>query len=158
MKINLPLNYQLRLYLSRLEKREGVCSKVYQEKDSHIVLWDFDNISLPKIVKSLTKKQLQYKLPNIYIVTSSPNCFHAYCFASRSFREVIHILSDTPEIDTEYLRLGMIRGYYTLRISPRKSDKFKTVRVLTSVVSKEVNPLDVSINEYMTTNKGVHNA
>ena len=158
MKINFPFSYQLRLYFSRLEKREGICSKVYKEDDKHILLWDFDDVRLPKIIKSLTAKQIQYKLPIIYIVTSSPKRFHAYCFASRTFREVIHIISGTPEIDTKYLRLGMIRGYYTLRISSRTTDDFILIKTLSSSVLDEVNPLDISINEYMTINKGGHNA
>ena len=157
MKIIFPFNYQLRVYFSRLEKREGVCSNVYREDDKHILLWDFDDVRLSNIIKTLTAKQIQYKLPTIYIVTSSPKRFHAYCFVSRTFREIIHILSGTPEIDTKYLRLGMVRGYYTLRISSRTTDDFILIKTLSSFVLDEVNPLDISINEYMTTNKGVHN-
>lgn len=157
MKINFPFNYQLRLYFSCLEKREGICSKVYQEDDKHILLWDFDDIRLSKLIKSLTAKQIQYKLPTIYIVASSSKRYHAYCFASRTFREVVHIISGTPEIDIKYLRLGMLRGYYTLRISSRTTDDFVLVKTLTSVISNEVNPLDISISEYMTRNKGVYN-
>ena len=158
MKINLPLNYQLRLYFSRLEKREGVASKVYGIDDKHILLWDFDDIKLSIIKKSLRFMQIWYKLPTIYIISSSPNRYHAYCFASRTFREVINILSATPEIDIKYLRLGMVRGYYTLRISSRKNDNIALVHKLTSSIKPEVNPLDISISEYMTINKGEQNA
>ena len=158
MKINFPFSYQLRFYFSRLEKREGICSKVYQEDDRHILLWDFDDARLPKIIKSLTAKQIQYKLPTIYIIISSPKRFHAYCFASRTFREVIHIISGTPEIDTKYLRLGMVRGYYTLRISSRTANDFVLIKTLISIIPDEVNPLDISISEYLTINKGGKNA
>ena len=158
MKINFPLNYQLRLYFSRLEKREGVASKIYKEEDKHILLWDFDNIELPIVIKSLRVLQKLYKLPTIYIVSSSVSNYHAYSFAARTFREVIHIISGTPEIDTMYLRLGLVRGYYTLRVSERKGEIFQLVKILNSVVPDEVNPLDVCVSDYMTINKGVKNA
>ena len=154
MKINFPFNFQLRVYFSSLEKREGACSKIFGQEDKHIVLWDFDDSDLTTIQASLKLIQLWYQLPAIYIVSSSPNRFHAYCFTARSLREVITIISATPEIDTKYLRLGMVRGYYTLRISSREHDKFVLIEKLASYIQDEINPLDISINDYMTTNKG----
>ena len=162
MKINLPFNYQLRIYCSQREEREGVASKIFKEEDKHILLWDFDNIKLnielADIMATLINMQTQYNLPTIYVVSSSPTNYHAYCFTARSFREVIHIISATPQIDVRYLRLGMIRGYYTLRISPRKNDNFQLIEILESNLPDEVNPLDVSVSKYMTINKGGKNA
>jgi len=154
MIIPLLFNCQLRVYVSRLEKRIGVCSKVYQEKDKHILLWDFDEIGLDDVIASLYCLQETYDLPSIYIVSSSPFRYHAYSFTARTFREVIHILSATPEIDLEYLRLGMARGYYTLRISERKGEAFILLHTLLSLKPDEVSPLDVSVDEYFTMNKG----
>lgn len=146
---------QIRFYISLLEKRTGVCSQQFDNPDKHILLWDFDYASLTDIVLSLVAVQLQYHLPNIYIVQSSPDSYHAYCFASRTFREVVEILAATTTIDITYLRLGMVRGYYTLRITSRKNEpNLKTVEVLESSFINEVNPLDVTINEYLTSNKG----
>ena len=155
MKINFPFNFQLRVYFSCLEKREGACSKIFGQNDQHIALWDFDDSDLTTIKSSLRLIQLWYKLPKIYIVSSSHERYHAYSFTARSLREVINIISATPEIDTKYLRLGMVRGYYTLRISPRKNDSIKLVEILPSYMPDEVSPLDISINEYLTQNKGV---
>lgn len=156
MIIKLPFHWQLRIYFSQLEKRIGVCSTIFQEKDKHILLWDFDDIDteLDEIIITLKELQSFYKLPNIYIVSSSVNRYHAYSFTCRSFREVIHILSDTPQIDIDYLRLGMARGYYTLRISERKGKEFILQYTLLSLRPNEVNPLDVTVNEYLTKNKG----
>lgn len=154
MKVSLPFNYQLRVYFSRLEKRQGVGSQVFNGGDKHILLWDFDNKKLSSVIGSLLTLQQHYKLPSIYIISTSINRYHAYSFTARSFREVIHILSDTPEIDVAYLRLGVARGYYTLRVSKRKGENFRLVKILTSVLPDEVNPLDVSISEYLTLNKG----
>ena len=158
MKINFPFNLQLRLYLSCLEKRQGACSKVYKEVDKHITMWDFDNVELSVIKESLEVVQKQYKLPTIYIISSSRNRYHAYSFTARPFQEIVHILSGTSSLDVKYLRLGMVRGYYTLRISSRENDDFKLITTLESEVLPEVNPLDITVSEYMTINKGDNNA
>ena len=147
-------NIRLSFYVKMLEKRVGVCSVKDTKEDSHILLWDFDNERLPVITKILFDLQLKYNLPSIYILASSANSYHAYCFTARLFREIIHILSDTSCIDMMYLRLGMVRGYYTLRISKRKADDFKLIKVLPSTYCDEMSPDRVSINEYLTTNKG----
>lgn len=145
---------QASFYVKRLEKRTGICSQKETREDKHILLWDFDNKDLGRIMASLTRLLLRYQLPNIYIIESSPQRYHAYSFTARTFRETIHILSDTPEIDLEYLRLGMVRGYYTLRITPRQNDIFKTVKVLASIHKDEIRYDELTINEYLTTNKG----
>lgn len=154
MKVNLPIKFQLRIYLSRLEKREGACSQIFTDTDKHILLWDFDNTPINEIELSLRAIMIEYRLPPIYIILSSPYSYHAYCFTARSFREVIHILSATPQVDLYYLRLGMVRGYYTLRITPRKNDNFKLITILKSSICNEVDPMDITINEYLTINKG----
>lgn len=147
---------QIKFFVTILEKRIGACSNIYNSKDEHILMWDFDKAKLRNIIKSLQSVQNIYKLPNIYVVLSSPKSYHAYSFTARKFREIISILSATPEIDMKYLSLGIIRGYYTLRITPRKNDSFKLIKILESSVDDEVNPLDITVNEYLTSNKGGH--
>lgn len=150
---------QVRLYASILEKRVGVCSRLHDTPEKHMLLWDFDRSEIECITGSLRVMQLRYRLPSIYIIqSSSKGSYHAYCFASRSFREVIHILSDTPEIDLTYLRLGMVRGYYTLRITPRKNEpKFEMVEILSSPLADETDRLSMTVDEYLTSNTGSHN-
>lgn len=147
-------NYQLKIYLSKLEKRTGICSQSYKNSDKHCLLWDFDNAELEDIKLILTGIQFMYNLPEIRIVKSSANKYHAYCFCARSFREVINILSATPQIDMSYLRLGTARGYFTLRISERDSTKFELVDILKSGFIDEISPLDITVNEYLTSNRG----
>ncbi len=154
MKITFPLKYQLRMYFSRLEKRQGACSQIFTDNDKHILLWDFDNTPIGEIEQSLITVQQIYNLPPIYIISSSPYSYHAYCFTARPFREVIHILSAIPQVDLYYLRLGMVRGYYTLRITPRQNDTFQLVKKLPSNIPNEINPLEITLNEYWTINKG----
>ena len=153
-------NLNLRVYISRLEKRVGICSQQYDNRDKHCLLWDFDYLDINKIIHSLKVRQMLYDLPSIYVVQSSPSSYHAYCLVARSFREVINILSATPEIDMTYLRMGIVRGYFTLRITPRKGEpKFKLVELLTSDIENEMSFDDLTINEYLTSNKGgKHNA
>lgn len=155
MIINLPNNIQFRVYMSKLEKRTGVCSQQFNKPDSHVLLWDFDYSELDDIVKSLMDIQKQYNLPSIYVIQSSPDSYHAYCFTSRTFREIINILSATKQIDMTYLRLGIVRGYFTLRITPRKNEpNFKLVKTLESGFINEVSFMDITINDYLTSNKG----
>jgi len=156
MKIDIFNRYRMSFYISRTEKRYGVCSPLYKS-DKHILLWDFDDTPLIKVIDSLLLVQLSYKLPTIYILESSKNRYHAYCFVSKTLQEIIHILSCTQEIDLEYLRLGMVRGYYTLRFSPRKGETFKLIKTLKSDIPEETSPFDVTINQYYTTNKGDKN-
>jgi hypothetical protein len=156
MIINLTKKWQLKVYFNRQEKRTGICSQQFNNPDKHCLLWDFDNIDLNTIIHSLRYLQVNYDLPDVWIIQSSPERYHAYCFTARPFREIIHILSATPEIDMAYLRLGIVRGYYTLRITPRKdSPEFKLVKVLVSTYKNEMTPLDATINEYWTSNKGL---
>lgn len=150
-------NIKFGIYISRIEKRTGICSRVYEDNNQHILLWDFDNSDLITIKHSLRNSQIAFSLPTIYIIESSPKKYHAYCFASRSFRETIMILATVPEIDMEYLRLGVARGYFTLRISPRKNEQFKPALTLYSNNQNEISPLDITVNEYLTSNRGQHN-
>lgn len=152
------LNFELALYFNILESRTGVCSGKADGSDRHMLLFDFDNANLASIAKSLEKLQATYKLPNIYIVQSSPLNYHGYCFSNRSFRETIMLLSSVPEIDEKYLRLGIVRGYYTLRISQRAGEIFKTVLTLESMFPREMETGEMTVNEYLTSNKGGRNA
>jgi len=145
---------QLRAYATILEKRIGICSQKDTREDKHALLIDFDNSSISTIINSLSSLQKKYKLPAIYIVASSKHSYHAYCFTARKFMEIIHILSDIPELDESYFRLGIIRGYFTLRITSRKGDKFKLVKTLVSVYPNEMLPDSLTVNEYLTSNKG----
>lgn len=146
-------NKQFTFYVSTLEKRTGVCSKHF-DSDRHCLLWDFDEADIDSIRSGLHQLQKEFLLPSIYIVESSPFKYHAYCFASRSFCEVMAILALTPEIDVDYLRIGATRGYYTLRITPRQFDKFKLVATLHSDIPDEMHKLGMTVNEYFTSNLG----
>ncbi len=155
MRIKFGL-WELRLYGSKLEKRIGICSVTDIDREKHALLFDFDETELSIIVNYLTALITKYNLPSIYVFESSPNNYHAYSFCGRSFREVVHILTDVPNIDMKYVSMGIVRGYFTLRISPRGNDLFgfQLVAVLPSMKENEINPLDLTVNAYLTSNKG----
>lgn len=153
MIINILNKYQARFYFSKVEKRHGICSK-HSENEKHMLLWDFDNTDLENILQDLRYLIARYALPNVYVLQTSKSGYHAYCFSARPFKEVIHILSDTNSIDMHYLRLGMVRGYYTLRFSARQDGSPKLIKILESVYPAEMSPLDMTVNEYFTTNRG----
>lgn len=154
MIIKIFKKYQFRFYFSKLEKRQGLCSEIFGT-DRHILLWDFDHISLKKLVSNLTIIQSKYQLPKIYILKTSISGYHAWCFKDFDLKQVIHILSDTDGIDKTYLMLGMVRGYYTLRFSGRQDGKPRLIKTIPSAISETISPLDITVNEYYTANKGV---
>ncbi len=150
-------NFGLSVRFFRTVKRTGVCSRIYNEPDKHILMWDFDNTEKNKLLEALENTQRFYELPAIYVIESSHGKHHAYCFVKRSLKDIIHILSATNYIDEEYLRLGMVRGYYTLRISKRNETDFQLVIILHSDKADELSALDVTTNKFETENIGGKN-
>lgn len=157
MKINILNKFQARFYFSRLEKRTGICSKE-SNGENHMLLWDFDNENFEIILRDLKHVMHKHNLPKIYILKTSQTGYHAYCFTKRSFRETIIILAETSCIDFYYFKLGIIRGYYTLRFSGRKDGKPVLIKTIPSVYPEEMSHIDMTINEYYTSNKGFKNA
>lgn len=133
----------------------GVNSQILNS-DKHILLWDFDNISLSKVKKSLKKVQDEFALSNIYILKTSESSYHAYCFTAVSFPLAMYILASTPNIDQVFFKLGVMRGFWTLRISDRKGKKkeITQVAVLKSNIPEDVKPEQVATVSYYWTRKG----
>jgi hypothetical protein len=138
-------NYRLRfdLSLKRLVEVTGINSNTDDTMQTHILLWDFDNQTLDNVTTSLSKIQDVWCLPEIHIIKSSGlNRFHAYCFAEFHKPMVLHILSETPFICDTFFKLGVMRGYWTLRITPkRQSEGFTPIRILPSNVRPDVKTL-----------------
>ena len=120
----------------------GVNSKVGDDK--HILMWDFDKIKKEEVLAVLAPVQYHNNLPNIYVVeTKETGSYHAYCLHKTSFQLACAILSCTPYIDMTYYRLGVTRGYWTLRISPKSGRDIKLVDVLKSDVPEDVTVKDL---------------
>jgi hypothetical protein len=99
----------------------------------HFIIWDFDNVTEEKLAEALSLIQLAYSLPQLYILeTGTPGHYHAYCFKTVSWSKLIQIYLATPYLDKGFLQVGFLRGYYTLRISPKNNKSIGLVRVLMS--------------------------
>lgn len=157
MKIRLLGDYEIEVNFRfrQQARRLGVNSNSFREPDRHMIIWDFDSVDdLRDCIDNLKMIQSTYDLPTIYLVESSVRKYHAYCFAKRTFKELLHILSGTPMICEDYLRIGAIRGYYTLRISEREGEQFRLVTTLASDIEPEMLPSECSLSDYLTYNKG----
>ena len=105
---------------------------------NHIVMWDFDNVPLFKVVKNLLKVQRHFKLPNIYLFQSSEgNNYIAYSFVKRKFQEIVKIIAYTDGIDFSFFKYGVYRERFTLRISEKNGFKPKLLIVLKSRYPEE---------------------
>ena len=107
--------------------------------DYHFLMWDFDNVELGRLFEELEHIQWLFELPAIHILQSSlPNSYHAYCFARRPWGMVLQILATTQYIDQQFFKIGVIRGYFTLRIEDKKAGLLKAVGRIPSLVDNEV--------------------
>jgi len=135
-------NWKFMFSCSQIEDIVGVNSKVGD--DEHILMWDFDRVSFKTMMAMLREVQKRWNLPNIYVVrTKSPGGFHAYCLSKNSFRMACQMLLDISFLDMTYYRLGVTRGYWTLRISPKSNRDIVLVDVLKSDVPEDVSVKDL---------------
>jgi len=105
----------------------------------HILMWDFDEWTFPQVREELERVQRVYELPNIYIVyTGKPKGYHAYCFKKVDWRKALEIITFTRGVDMGFIKYAVIRGHFTLRVSPKCGRKPKCVWILKSDVPEEV--------------------
>lgn len=82
----------------------------------HAIFWDFDKVPLIEVRGALLKVQRRHILSTIYMFESSvAGNYHAYCLTRVSWATLITILMETPGVDQEYIKIGFMRGYMTLR-------------------------------------------
>lgn len=140
MKVELfGLRFRFDISVKRIVEVTGINSNIADSQDDHILLWDFDNSDMLDIALSLRKIQRDWGLPKIHIVQSSPQHYHALCFTRIPKPFVLQILSSTPNICDTFFKLGVMRGYWTLRITPKQQGHpFKTIAVLSSEVPEDL--------------------
>ena len=86
----------------------------------HILMWDFDETNLDNVVKSLHQVQFKYDLPNIYVLeTKEGENFIAYCFKRVTLRTAVEIIASTRGVDWNFLKYGVYRGHFTLRVGEK---------------------------------------
>lgn len=135
--------HKLHFSFERTEQVKGVNSRV--DAETHFLMWDFDNVPLPIVEASLKEIQNYYDLPKISIIsTGKADGFHAYCFKACSFLRARTILASTPYVDTKFVALGLLRGYFTLRFSDVKGRRFSPVCELASIYPEDLSYSDVN--------------
>jgi len=109
----------------------------------HILMWDFDDMELKKVVNELQLVQVQNFLPKIYILNSGkPNHYIAYCFKKLEWREAFGIVASTKGVDWNFIKYAAVRGHFTLRVSPKNGKKPRLVCIIPSPAKE-----DASIRE-----------
>lgn len=120
--------------------------------DSHILMWDFDDTKLTTVLESLDKQQKRYNLPAIYVLETTPNTnYIAYCFAKVPFFEALKVIATTDGVCRNFVKFGVIRGHFTLRVSPKCGRKTKLVTVLKSLYPSDVTVHDLNSWVYYET-------
>ena len=115
-------------------------------------MWDFDNEKEEWVFNDLDYIQERYNLPTIRVLyTGIPGHYHAYCFHECGWLDAREIIAGTPGVDKIYLAIGIIRGYFTLRISEKRGRQLETAFNLFSMYPETANAEEVaSFVEYTT--------
>lgn len=122
--------------IARTQEVAGVNSLLPDGK--HILMWDFDESDFPTVRNSLELTQRTYDLPPIYILeTKKGTNYFAYCFAKLDWRKAIEIIAFTKGVDWGFLKFGVFRGKFTLRVTPKCGRKPKLVKILPSDVPED---------------------
>lgn len=128
--------------IAKMEKMVGISSQI-GDSDKHIVMWDFDEVSLDVIKSQLLRIQDIMSLPKIRILATSKNSYHAYCFTSLSWIHAYFICSEAPSVDKTWLNLSLARGHFVLRISAKHGYPIKYVTDLPSDIDDYVSQQDI---------------
>lgn len=110
----------LRLWVSlrKVEDIKGMCSNTQSGK--HILMWDFDNTDFGKVSARLRMIQERYQLPKITVLETLAGVnYVAYCFEEFEWKDALGIVLETKGVCWNYFRLSVIRGYFTIRYSPK---------------------------------------
>lgn len=116
-----PFQFLFRLTWSA--KRTGIISEV--EGGEHILMWDFDDVPFENVWHALTLVKQKYDLSTIYLLRSSEkgDHFHALCFDEVPWPQAVIIVKDTMGVDDAFWKIGVLRGYFTLRITPKRGER-----------------------------------
>ena len=94
-------------------------------------MWDFDDLDLDTILAELSRISEKYNLPDIYILeTKKDTNYIAYCFQRCDWHKAISIVADTEHIDPNFLKYGVYRGTFTLRVSSKCSRTPKLIATI----------------------------
>jgi len=130
------------LMVSRIAKPIGVNSEL--EDGNHILMWDFDDVPLEKVEFSLGVVSTRFMLSDIYILrTKEPDNYIAYCFSSFDWRQAVNIVIQTVYVDWQFVRFGVFRNKFTLRVTAKSGDHPYLVKRLEGKVLATAKPEDL---------------
>jgi len=130
------------LTIAKIAKVIGVNSEL--ENGRHILMWDFDNIPLPDVCADLRAVQIRNSLSDIHICrTKEPDNYIAYCFTSQDWRTAVEIVAQTHLVDWQFLRFGVYRGHFTLRVTPKNEREIKLAYRLEGYEPPDCKPSDL---------------
>lgn len=134
--------YRITLTFARIAKVIGVNSNL--EDGSHILMWDFDDVSLGNLKDALSMVQHRYFLPDILILETKKDMnYIAYCFSAEEWRRAVEIIASTPFVDWQFFRFGVYRGHFTLRVTPKGERGIKKIAKLEGLRLPDCTPEDL---------------
>ena len=136
-------SFRLNFSITAITKTYGVYSLL--ENGKHILMWDFDDLPLRKVIVALRAVQNKYFLPEIRIMQTKEKSYHAYCFLQTDFRRCVEILAATPNLDWGFFLFGCLRQKFTLRVGEKAGrNKPKLIGILGSEFEGDCTPKDLN--------------
>ncbi len=131
--------YRFSFALRKYIKAVGVVNHAGEGK--YFLIWDFDYVPEEHVIASLVYIQDEYKLSPIYVVkTGLQGGFHAYCFTAFDWADLVTVIMHTPYVDKGFVKLGILRGYFDLRISEKPGRKLQHHCILPSEIPADIDP------------------
>jgi hypothetical protein len=133
-------NHRLTIAWVKYQTTIGLNSKLAD--GNHVLMYDCDDFTFDMVHDGLKYAQMHYELPNIYLYQSSlPGHYLALCLDRNSWIDTIHMVTALPCIDKSWLRGGVARQYFTIRIGQKNGQYPKPMMVLKS---KRPETVDIS--------------
>lgn len=112
------------------EKRIGIVSKVPRTESKHIILLDYDKITIQEILDQIQKLRRKHRLPAFYIFRTSKGKYSAMCFKVVSWRTYRTILYHTDCcVNFRFYTDGKKAGTLRIDEKPNKRSKLELVTI-----------------------------
>lgn len=135
-------HYKLAFTFARIAKVIGVNSEL--DDGRHILMWDFDDVSLADVKRALSVVQARYMLSDILILESKKDTrFLAYCFTAMDLQRTAEIITQTEFVDWSFIRFGIFREKWTLRVTPKGDRHIRKVATLEGLELPNCTPADL---------------